>query len=246
MRISLFLVVLCCTTFLRGQGVTIISGSIKDAATKNLVQNVVIKIDGSSKEFFTDSEGYFEVKTSSTGEKYLKISALDFVSKQFMVTLNGEPIDLGDIFLEKDITLEKTANLITLTDNDLAEDDAAVSGSSGLLQSTKDIFLNRAAFDFGQAFFRVRGYDSSYGEVLLNGIPMNKFFAGRPQWNNWGGLNDVIRNQEFSSGLAPNRYTFGGFLWNTNINTIPSQLRPGIRLSSSASNRTYKGRLMAT
>ncbi|UII77924.1 TonB-dependent receptor [Flagellimonas sp. HMM57] len=246
MRISLFLVVLCCTTFLRGQGVTTISGSIKDAATKNPVQNVVIKIDGSSKEFFTDNEGHFEVTTSLIGEKYLKISALDFLSKQFMIVLDGVPINLGDIFLEKDITLEKTANLITLTDNDLAEDDAAVSGASGLLQSTKDIFLNRAAFDFGQAFFRVRGYDSSYGEVLLNGIPMNKFFDGRPQWNNWGGLNDVIRNQEFSSGLAPNRYTFGGILGNTNINTRPSQLRPGIRVSSSASNRTYRGRLMAT
>ncbi|MBS9462526.1 carboxypeptidase-like regulatory domain-containing protein [Flagellimonas sp. 389] len=246
MRISLFLVVLCCTTFLWGQGVTIISGSIKDAATKNPIQNVVIKIDGSSKEFFTDNQGHFEVTTSSIGEQYLKISALDFLSKQFMVALDGEPINLGDIFLEQDITLEKTANLITLTDNDIAEDDATVSGSSGLLQSTKDIFLNRAAFDFGQAFFRVRGYDSSYGKVLLNGIPMNKLFDGRPQWNNWGGLNDVIRNQEFSSGLAPNRYTFGGILGNTNINTRPSQLRSGIRLSSSASNRTYSGRLMAT
>ena len=33
---------------------------------------------------------------------------------------------------------------------------------------------------------------------------------------------------------------------NTNIDTRPSNLRPGIRLSSSASNRTYAGRLMTT
>ena len=116
----------------------------------------------------------------------------------------------------------------------------------GLLQATRDVFLNRAAFDFGQAFFRVRGYDSRNGKVLINGMPMNKFFDGRPQWNNWGGLNDVVRNQEYSNGLEASDHTFGGILGNTNIDTRPSGLRPGFRFSASASNRTYTGRAMAT
>ena len=71
-------------------------------------------------------------------------------------------------------------------------------------------------------------------------------YDGRPQWNNWGGLNDVIRNQQFTNGLEASDFTFGGILGNTNIDTRPSGLRPGIRLSSSVSNRTYARRLMAT
>src|SRR5690606_35379427 len=84
------------------------------------------------------------------------------------------------------------------------------------------------------------------GTVLVNGIPMNKLLDGRPQWNNWGGLNDVTRNQEFTLGLQASDHTFGGILGATNLDTRPSGFRPGIRLSASASNRTYPGRFMAT
>ncbi|MGY8915168.1 MAG: TonB-dependent receptor, partial [Flavobacteriales bacterium] len=40
--------------------------------------------------------------------------------------------------------------------------------------------------------------------------------------------------------------SFGRLLGLTNIDTRPSQMRPGTRLSSSASNRTYTDRIMAT
>ena len=45
--------------------------------------------------------------------------------------------------------------------------------------------------------------------------------------NNWGGLNDVTRNQEYANGLEASDFTFGGILGNTNIDTRPSGLRPG-------------------
>ena len=43
----------------------------------------------------------------------------------------------------------------------------------------------------------------------------------KTQWSNWGGINDVLRNQEFSSGLRPSDYTFGGILGATNFNLDP-------------------------
>src|SRR5690606_615404 len=136
-------------------------------------------------------------------------------------------------------------NLVTLTDADLMEDEMT-SMSSEMLQASKDIFLNRAAFDFGQAFFRIRGYGSEYGQVLLNGIPMNKFINGRPQWNNWGGLNDITRNQEFTHGIQASDHNFGEILGTTYVNTRPLGMRKGLRFSTSSSNRTYTGRLMGT
>ncbi|WP_420603768.1 carboxypeptidase regulatory-like domain-containing protein [Flagellimonas sp.] len=246
MRIAMFQVALCCASLFYGQQSTSISGTIKDGVTKRPIQSATVTVDGLSEKFLSDSDGQFNVTILQNGEQTLKIRAPDYVLKQLPVFLDGEPIALGDIFLEKDIVKEKEVNLVSLTDDELSGDEETVSISSGLLQSSRDIFLNRAAFDFGQAFFKVRGYDSRNGKVLINGIPMNKFFDGRPQWNNFGGLNDVLRNQEYTNGLAINPYTFGGILGNTNIDTRPSVSRPGIRLSSSMSNRTYRGRLMAT
>ena len=245
MRTVLLMAVLCCS-YLRAQQGTVILGSVLEKGVNIPVQNVTLTLEGASLQFFTNEKGIFNVRLNHQGEQTLLVSAVDHVPKKFALYLDGSPIDLGTIHLERDISQEQTDNLISLTDTELSEDEMAISGGSGLLQSTRDVYLNRAAFDFGQAFFKVRGYDSNNGEVLINGMPMNKFFDGRPQWNNWGGLNDVLRNQEYTNTLSANPYTFGGILGNTNIDTRPSGMRPGIRLSSSLSNRTYRERLMAT
>ncbi|GLU43439.1 TonB-dependent receptor [Muricauda sp. NBRC 101325] len=210
------------------------------------ISNATIAVQGQSQTTLTDHSGEFEISLTLQGDYVLEVAAQDYLPKEFSLYLDGNPINLGIIYLDRDIQFEKTDNLITLTDGDLLDDFESVSGSMGLLQSTRDVYLNRAAFDFGQAFFKVRGYDSRNSMVLINGVPMNKFFDGRPQWNHWGGLNDVTRNQEFTNGLALNPSTFGGILGNTNINTRPSGMRSGIRLSASSSNRTYRNRLMAT
>lgn len=227
------------------QNSTIISGVVYHEQSQNTVAGVAIGLEGNKSMFTTASDGRFEIETSLQGAYILQISAKDFITKRIPILLDGNSVVLGNIFLEIDITLEQIDNLISLTDAELFDDELS-SNATGLLQATRDVFLSRAAFDFGQAFFRVRGYDSKNGKVLINGIPMNKFFDGRPQWNNWGGLNDVTRNQEFTNGLEASATNFGAILGTTNINTRPSQMRSGFRFSSSASNRTYGGRLMAT
>jgi hypothetical protein len=52
------------------------------------------------------------------------------------------------------------------------------------------------------------GLDSENAMTMINGVSMNKSYDGRPQWGNWGGLNDATRNQEFTIGTAPSDYTF--------------------------------------
>ena len=227
------------------QEIYYVKGFVKDIATRDPIEFAKIEISGS---VFVESDpvnGKFVLSLKKPGDFILSISAQDYLSKRIPISIGDGDLDLGIIFLDRDIVQDKTDNLITLTDSDLLED-GSISMSVGMLQATKDIFLNRAAFDFGQAFFRVRGYGSENGIILLNGIPMNKLMDGRPQWNNWGGLNDVTRNQEFTHGLQASDYSFGGVLGVTNISTRPSSLRKGLRLSTSASNRTYTGRFMAT
>jgi len=220
-------------------------GKVFDIRSKAPLIDVTVTIEGTAVSLKNEVSGSFEISTSLKGEFILNMYKADFLVKRIPIYLEAQNLDLGTVFLERDISSEQTDNLVSLTDSELLDNENDTN-SSGLLQATRDVFLNRAAFDFGQAFFRVRGYDSKEGQVLINGIPMNKVFDGRPQWNNWGGLNDVTRNQQFTNGLQPSDFTFGGILGNTNIDMRPSGLRPGTRLSSSASNRTYGGRLMVT
>jgi len=227
------------------QNNTTILGVVVDHQSKNVLSSVRITLENSQISTNSMVDGSFVISTALEGEFILQISAKDFITKRIPITLTGAILDVGVLYLEIDSMLEQKDNLVTLTDTELFDDEISAN-ASGLLQATRDVFLNRAAFDFGQAFFRVRGYDSKNGKVLINGLPMNKFFDGRPQWNNWGGLNDVTRNQDFTSGLHASDNNFGAILGTTNIITRPTGMRSGIRLSSSASNRTYGGRLMAT
>lgn len=230
---------------LKAQETYVIKGKVLDDLSKSPLTNAIVAIEGTNVSSNTSVAGIFELSLRLQGDFILNISIADFSTKRIPISMEDQSLDLGSIYLERDISVEQTDNLITLTDSELFDDEVS-SNSSGLLQATRDVFLNRAAFDFGQAFFRVRGYDSQNGRLSINGIPMNKMFDGRPQWNNWGGLNDVIRNQQFTNGLEASDFTFGGILGNTNIDTRPSGLRSGTRLSSSVSNRTYAGRLMTT
>ena len=99
------------------------------------------------------------------------------------------------------MTSQQDLFTITLSDDELNDDTSGSDNISGLLSSSLDIFQRTAAFEFSSSFFRVRGLDSDNATVMINGIEMNKFDTGRPQWGNWGGLNDVVRNQELTSGL---------------------------------------------
>lgn len=222
-----------------------VEGKVVNAQSGEVVGPYTVSIEGSwvSKNVIAHSR--FILATSLGGERVLRISAQNFITKRIPLVLEQEILDLGTIYLERDIALERTDNLISLTDAELYDENQG-STTSGLLQASRDIFLTRAAFDFGQAFFRVRGYDRANGTVLINGIPMNTLYDRRAPWHTWGGLNDVTRNQEFTNGLEVSDYAFGGILGTTQIDTRPSGMRPGLRASYSVSNRTYSGRAMMT
>ncbi len=223
---------------------TTIKGRIVSDREKKPLVGVKILVEETLKHTNSTIDGRFTMNLVQ-GTYILNISLEGYVTKRLQVTLKNKVQEIGALFLERDIVRNQSNNLIAISDAELLEDEASINNSS-LLQASRDLFLNRAAFDFGQAFFRVRGYDAQYGKILINGLPMNKFHDGRPQWNNWGGLNDVMRNQKFSLGLQATAINFGDLLGTSNIDTRPSKSRSGTRISSSMSNRTYAGRFMVT
>ena len=182
------------------------------------------------------------------GEQIVTFTKDGFISKRFPVIINeNESLNLDVISLEVDINEENfQIGTISLSDNELSSDESAADNLSGLLQASRDVFLNAAAYDFSATFFRPRGFDSENGKVLINGIEMNKMYNGRPQWSNWGGLNDAMRNQVFTMGLSANENTFGDLAGTTNVVMRASQYQKGGRVSYASSNRSYRGRVMAS
>lgn len=224
----------------------LVKGIILESDSEKPLKDVSLSIVNTPINHTTDSNGIFIIKNIPNGSYILEIRFKEYETQNFPIELSGAPIDLGTIFLYQDFLLDQDLSLITLTDDELNDDTSAADNISGLLQATKDIYLRTAAFEFSSSFFRIRGLDSGNGKILINGIEMNKLYDGRAQWSNWGGLNDVLRNQEFSNGLAPSNFTFGGLLGAININTKASEQRPGTRVTYSSSNRSYQHRIMAT
>ena len=135
--------------------------------------------------------------------------------------------------------------VITLSDFDL-EGDNQTHDISGLLQSSTDVYVNNASYNFGQARYRLRGYDNQNNLVLINGITVNDAESGLPFYSNWGGLNDVTRNTVVTTGLNFSDYSFGNIGGVTNIITRASEFRKGTSISYGLANKTYRNRVMAT
>jgi hypothetical protein len=224
----------------------VIKGVVVDSEKNTQLQGVAINVKKNMVSTFTNENGVFILQNLINGSYVLEISFKGYETQNFPVELSGTTVDLGNILLYEDLIEEEDLSTVTLTDDELNDDTSAADNISGLLQASRDIYLRTAAFEFSSSFFRIRGLDSENGKVLINGIEMNKLYNGRPQWSNWGGLNDVLRNQEFSNGLRASDYTFGGILGSTNINVRPSEQRTGSRISYASSNRSYIHRAMAT
>jgi hypothetical protein len=133
--------------------------------------------------------------------------------------------------------------VITLTEGDF-DGGRAANDISGLLQSSRDIFVSTAGFNFGSVRFRMRGLDSENTSVLFNGVSMNDLETGRASYSTWGGLNDATRFTEVNNGIGSSDWAFGGIGGVTNILTRASQFRNALNLSYAASNRSYNNRLM--
>ena len=135
---------------------------------------------------------------------------------------------------------------VILMDSDFEESSTSVNDASTLLNSSRDVFNSIAAYNFGSLRYRVRGNDSKYSDVMINGILMNDPETGRPVFSNWGGLNDAFRNSILVEGLGRTGAGFGGLGGLTAYSTRASQYRKQVSLSYAFSNRSYNHRAMAS
>ena len=243
LRSSALVFILSIISFFGVAQETNVKGTVLDFNTEEPLPDTQISIEGTGIEVFTDAQGYFSFAQQELplGEHVLEINRFIYIEKRFPIIIEeGKTLNLGDLLLEVDINEEnRHIGTISLSEDELDGDDASSFNISGLLASSQDTYLRAAAFDFSAAFFNPRGLDNANAKVLINGLEMNKQSSGRPNWANWGGLNDVQRLRIFSMGSSASDYTIGDVAGVSNIIMRASKMRKGGRVSYASSNRSY-------
>lgn len=246
-KLVLSLLFLFQAVFVMAQNQSTVKGKVVDSKSQSPLGSVKVMIQSNEQFVTTNSFGEFQISGISIGNQILVISVEGYNTQNFAIeVVANQTLDVGLLFLDEDITSEQQLSLVTITENDLGDDNSGSESTAGLLQSSRDAYQQAAAFNWGLARFRMRGLDNEYGVTMINGISMNKIYDGRPQWSNWGGLNDATRIQEFTLGSAPSDYTFGGILGTQEINTRASLYRKGTRISMAGTNTNYSWRSMVT
>lgn len=135
----------------------------------------------------------------------------------------------------------------TISESQLNDDDDVSKSVFSATGVKDDPFLDAASYSFGPMRFQLRGYDSQYNDILINGVKFNNTELGRFNYTGViGGLNDVTRNEDATYGLQAARFGFGQIGGASNYNIRPSQLAQGNKLTLSGSNRSYNLRAAFT
>ena len=192
----------------------------------------------------SDAQGNFVIENLDKGEYTLLFEAPEFEPLRLTVRVDQLVRDLNKVILAPDMTQQVLDDSIFAEFDTETADDAQSLPSS--LSASKDVFNNIASYKFSEMRFNVRGYDSQYSDVYLNGIRFNDAMTGYTPWSLWSGLNDATRNQEITSGITASDYGLGGIGGTTNINARASQMRKGLRVSLVNGNAMYRFRAMVS
>ena len=220
-----------------------IKGTVISRTTRAKIDNVKITLVPSDRTASTDDSGEFLFENVAPGEYELRFETAEFED----LTL---PVRVGKNMREMRVIMVPANRQPVLDDAIFAEfdtetmDDAQSLPTS--LSASKDVFNNIASYQFSEMRFNVRGYDSQFSDVYMNGIQLNDAMTGYTPWSLWSGLNDATRNQEVTTGLEMGEMGIGGIAGVTNINTRPSQMRKGLRASLVSTNSMYRFRGMLT
>ena len=220
-------------------------GVVVSRETREPIGGVAIAINGIAINTTTNENGEFVIEGLEPGQYLLTFSAYEFEDLELMVRVKELVHDMQNIYMIP-------AGVTAIDDSAFAELDTDVENAGdaqampSALSASKDIFNNIASYRFSEMRFNVRGYDSQYQDVYLNGIRFNDALTGYGPWSLWSGLNDATRNQETTSGLQSSDFGLGGIAGTTNINARASQLRKGFRASVVNSTQLYRFRVMVS
>ena len=220
-----------------------IKGKVVSRNGREAVGNVKVTIDGVGSAT-TDQDGNFNFQDLPAGSYKLTFDAPDFEPLDLYVSVEKNVRDLNNVVVIPTVVEDLDDSIFAEFDDETSSSDNQALPSS--LSASKDLFTNIASYKFSEMRFNLRGYDSQYTDIYLNGIRFNDAMTGYGPWSLWSGLNDATRNQESTSGIQVSDYGIGGIGGSSNVNARASQMRKGFRVSVTNGNQMYRFRAMVS
>ncbi len=220
-----------------------VKGVVVSREGRETVGGVKVVVEGTQYETTTTDAGEFVFDNLPAGEYTLRFEAPEFENAQIHVRVYGTVKDLHQVAIVPQLMGTVDDSVFAEFDTD-AESSGDTSSLPSSLSASKDVFNNIASYRFSEMRFNVRGYDSPYQDIYLNGIRFNDAITGYGPWSLWSGLNDATRNQESTAGLQVSDVGLGNIGGTTNINARASQMRKGFRASVVNATQLYRFRVM--
>ena len=216
MKIRALLVILltlaCAGAYAQDGGV---KGKVVSRDGRVALSNVKVVVEPLGVTVMTDNHGNFNIDQLPKGEYQLKFEAPEFENLDLAIRVDKMVKNLNSVVMSPDVQYVIDDAVFAEFDSDTAADGQSLPSS---LSSSKDVFNNIASYKFSEMRFNVRGYDSQYSSIYLNGIRFNDAMTGYGPWSLWSGLNDATRNQEVTSGIVASDVGLGGIGGTTNYN----------------------------
>ena len=244
----LFLTCIVFSSRINGQIQFEVKGRVMDRISHQFLENVLIKLSVKEKQVFSDKAGFFSIMTFSRKPVSLELVSEGYETSRMPLKFHDSlhVVDVGVIGLTPVTDENFVGHWVELEAEDLEGNSESSNYITGVLSASKNVFSRTAAFDFSMTFFKPRSLGTEYSTVMLNGVKMNKIFNNRPEWSNWGGLNDALLNQEVYPVLRSSPYGLGSLSTSINMISSASKQRKVIKISYAVSNKNYLNRLMAT
>ena len=227
---------------------TEIIGRVVDHISGSYLQDVRISFEDNADHVFTDEGGYFSMNDLPHNKAVLCLELKGYKKLRIPIKFNStlQQLDLGSLEISRMDEIDMKKDWVELSEFELEADQHEVENVAGILNAGMDLFSRTAAYDFGSNFFRPRFLGAEHGMVMLNGVVLNKIYSGRPEWSNWGGLNDALRQQEKYAPMQSSPYHLGGLSYGINMISKASLQQKGLKFSSALSNKNYQSRIMTT
>ncbi len=243
---SLLLLVLaaatCTATYAQEGG---IRGKVVSRGAREAMGNVKVTIESTGLSALTDKDGNFLFENLPQGDYRVVFDAPDIEDLELRVRVGQNMRDLSAVVVSPIMTSAGfDDSAFAELDSDSSSSDEQALPSS--LSSSKDLYNSIASYRFGEMRFNVRGYDSQYSDIYLNGIRFNDAMTGYGPWSLWSGLNDATRSQNTVAGITASDFGVGGIAGMTNVNARASQMRKGLRVSVANGNQMYRLRALVS
>ena len=221
-----------------------IRGKLIDSKTGDPLVGATITLTGTRIGGVSDATGNYVVSNVPAGRYVVRAAFVGYVNAQKSVTVETgtvtlnftlEPtvIQAGEVIIEANRAKERETP-VAFSDVSKMTIQEKIHGQDAplLTQSVPGVFAySTDGVGNGEAKLFVRGFNQSYVQVLVNGVPTNDPESNAVYWSNWGSVSGAAASMQVQRGAGSSLYGSGAFGGSFNIITSEAPARPyyGVR-----------------